>query len=517
MVPWLAALLVAGCVSSPSGAGDPLPKSVPSPKTVPAGRTDPATDPSLSRFYGQRLDWRDCQDKLQCARLTVPQDWSTPSGATIGIAVYRARGSGQRLGSLVFNPGGPGVAVEQYIANASAAIGKSLLQHFDFVGFDPRGVGGSEQIHCLDDKAMDAFLAEDATPDNPAEVSAAISQQQSFAAACQTGAGALFTHVDTLSVVKDMDVLRQALHDDVLTYYGASYGTFIGAWYAQTFPWRVGRMFLDGAVDPSLTSQQYIEGQAQGFDRMLRAYISDCQGEPACPLRGTLDQGLAQLGRMIDATDTRPLHTRGRPLTQSLMLTGITMGMYDQTLWPLLTVGLTEALSGEGTTLLRLADIYLERDKDGHYGGVFSSYQPIYCLDHAETRPLSAIEADAESLTVRYPPLGAVAGWSGLGCAVWPVKAVLSPQRLTAEGAAPILVAGTVGDPATPYAWAQALASQLSSGHLLTWESEGHTAFRRGSVCIDDAVNAYLVSGTLPAEGTRCPASGSQPQPQPQA
>jgi pimeloyl-ACP methyl ester carboxylesterase len=302
-----------------------------------------------------------------------------------------------------------------------------------------------------------------------------------------------------------MDVLRAALGEKTLAYFGASYGTYIGAWYAQLFPWRVGRLALDGAVDPSLTQAQYIDGQAQGFTSALRAFISDCQSQKGCPLRGSLADGLNQIGLMVDAADESPLRTDlGRELTQNLMVTGIAQGLYDDGYDPILTTGIEKALSGDGTDLLRLADAYYQRDEKGRYGTTVTSNPAIYCLDVPEKRTPAQIETDADALGRKYPPLGASLGWGALGCAEWPVPAVVPREKLAAKGAAPILVIGTTGDPATPYAWAESLASQLSSGRLLTWEGDVHTAYNRGNRCVDDAVERYLLSGALPATGTRC-------------
>jgi pimeloyl-ACP methyl ester carboxylesterase len=303
-----------------------------------------------------------------------------------------------------------------------------------------------------------------------------------------------------------MDVLRAILGDDVISYQGASYGTYIGAWYAQTFPWRVGRMVLDGAVDPSLTSKQYVAGQAEGFSRAMKAYVEDCQSESDCPLRGSLSDGLAQIGTLVERSDSTPLKTDdpNRPLTQSLMITGIAQALYATQLWPQLTTGLTEAMTGSGKSLLELADTYLERDAKGHFGQTIAANPAIFCLDVAETRTPAQIGADAAELQRQFPPLGGAIGWGALSCSQWPLKAVMPRKKLTAEGAAPILVVGTVDDPATPYEWAQGLASQLSSGRLLTWEGTVHTAYNQGDDCIDDKVETYLLTGTVPAEGTRC-------------
>jgi pimeloyl-ACP methyl ester carboxylesterase len=302
-----------------------------------------------------------------------------------------------------------------------------------------------------------------------------------------------------------MDVLRAVLGDSTLSYFGASYGTFLGAWYAEEFPWRVGRLVLDGAVDPSLDSQGYLDGQAMGFARGLQAYLTWCLSTQGCPLRGTADDAKNQLDDLVTRSDVQALRTSsGRQLTQALLITGVVQGMYSQAIWPQLNEALTRALQGDGSGLLALADEYNERGEDGQYGQTLQATGPIYCLDHPEKRTIAQIATDAADLGRRYPPLGDSIGWSGIGCAEWPIPAVISPHRLTAQGAAPILVVGTTGDPATPYEWAKALATQLSSGRLLTRRGFGHTAYFEGDSCIDTAVEKYLLTGVLPADGTTC-------------
>ncbi len=502
-----AVLVLAGCTSSSSSpAPDPTPPAT-TPARPPAGVEDPATQPELSRFYNQEIAWAGCADDgVQCADLTVPLDWSQPAGETITVALTRSRASGTRVGSLVFNPGGPGVPARPTVEQYRQVIGPTLAQAFDFVGMDPRGVGASRPaVECLTDAEKDRYFPQDGSPDADTSVEDVVAENSAVAQGCERRTGALLAHVDSLSVARDLDVLRAVLDEEVLTYWGASYGTFIGAWYAQTFPWRVGRFVLDGAVDPSISVQEYGAGQVEGFDKALKAYVDACLAEGGCPLRGTQAEALDQLGALVEAADTQPLRTdSGRPLTQSLMVTGIIQALYADELWPQLTIALGQAVQGQGDALLQLADFYLDRADDGSYSNTFDANPAVFCLDHARPESVEQVTAEAEALARRYAPLGNESAWGGLGCLSWPVEPVLGPTRITADGAAPVVVVGTVGDPATPYRWAQSLADQLSSGVLVTFEGQGHTAFRRGNACVDDAVTAYLVAGTVPEDGLRC-------------
>jgi pimeloyl-ACP methyl ester carboxylesterase len=301
------ALGLSSCTFPTSDAGPDSPTVKLQPAaSPPPGVIDPATAPEFSKYYKQHVNWTDCGADFVCAKVTVPVDWKKPAGASIQIAAIKLPAAGNKIGSLLVNPGGPGVSGITYAKAARQAFGQPLLRSYDIVGFDPRGVGESDPVKCLPDSQLDEYVSADATPDDQTEVDAAVAETKHFAAACEQNTGPLLDHVDTLSTVRDLDVLRAVLGDDVLTYHGASYGTYIGAWYAQTFPWRVGRMVLDGAVDPSLTSKQYVAGQAEGFSRALKAYVQDCQSQSECPLRGTLEQGLDQVGTLVDRADTAP-------------------------------------------------------------------------------------------------------------------------------------------------------------------------------------------------------------------
>jgi pimeloyl-ACP methyl ester carboxylesterase len=490
---------LAGC----TGGGSATP---PQPATsAPSGTRDPANDPALARFYGQKLTWKACRNDFECAPATVPLDWEQPGGPTIELSLLRLRSTGKKIGTILLNPGGPGVSSVEWFRSSPGALGDRVRQSYDAVAWDPRGVGESTPIRCLPDKDVDAWLSADVTPDSAAEVSGIVADAKEFGAQCEQRTGDLIGHVDTVSTAKDLDVLRAALGEQVLSYYGWSYGTFIGAWYAELFGWRVGRMVLDGAVDPSVDAEKYAEGQARGFSRMASAFVEDCLKRAGCPLRGSKEQAFAQLQALVSGADTRPLPTTsGRPLTQSLMTTGMAMALYLPAFWPQLRAALGSALKGQGDGLLGLADAYNKRRPDGSYAQTLQATGPIFCIDRTDTRTLDQVQADAGAWLTKYPPLGDTVAWSSLGCSVWPVPPVVTPRRLTAPGAPPILVVGTTGDPATPYEWAQSLAGQLTRGVLVTFEGEGHTAYRRGSKCVDTTVEDYLVAGTVPGADVTC-------------
>jgi len=461
----------------------------------------------LARFYGQTLTWTSCDSGYQCSNLTVPLDYSNPGGTTIQIAVVRKPATDQanRLGSLLVNPGGPGGSGLSY-ATSGDVVDTAVLARYDLVGFDPRGVGESAPVQCLTDSQMDQFVDTSPNPGNPLELAKVEQESQVFAQQCEAKSGSMLPYVGTVDAARDMDILRAALGDEKLTYLGKSYGTFLGATYAQEFPQRVGRLVLDGAIDPQLTAEQENLTQAAAFDKELHLFLADCAKQTDCPLGTDPDAAFTELKNWVAGLDANPITGDGtRKLDEAYALTGISVAMYDQGWWPDLRSALTSALKGDGSTLLRMADAYNDRE-NGHYvdNEVAANYA-VNCVDHPdEATSVAQIEAELPAFEKAAPFFGPMVDWSSLPCAYWKTIATDSPHAAQDKGAAPILVVGTTNDPATPYAWAQQLAGQLSGGRLLTMNGAGHTAYRRGSTCIDSAVDAYFLSGTLPGAGTVC-------------
>jgi pimeloyl-ACP methyl ester carboxylesterase len=375
------------------------------------------------------------------------------------------------------------------------------------VGFDPRGVGESTPIDCLSDDELDDFVAADASPDDEAEIAELQAQSEALGAGCLERSGDLLPHVSTVDVARDLDVLRAVLGDEQFTYLGKSYGTSIGATYAELFPERVGRMVLDGAMDPALPREQVALGQADGFERALRAYLDECLADD-CPLGRTLGEAQVTLDNLLAVIDAQPLPAgdESRPLTQSLAVLGIGYPLYlrADVGYPALTEALTAALAGDGSPLLTLADLYLHRDEEGYQGNLNEAFYAVSCLDSPDTFTVAEVQQAEDRFADVSPVFGPYLAWSGLPCTIWPVEATAAPGPLTAEGAAPILVVGTTGDPATPYEWAVSLADQLASGVLLTYEGFVHTAYRKNNDCVDDAVDRYLIEGEPPEDGLVC-------------
>lgn len=499
----VAALASLGGDDSPDGRSA-RPAALP-PTPPPPGATD-APRPALQGFYDQQLSWAPCGDSADCATLTVPLDYRRPGGTTIDLALLRvpAGDPEARVGSLVVNPGGPGAPGTDYAA--SGQFGATLSDHFDIVGFDPRGTGDSAPVDCLSDEELDAYIAADPSPDDPAEVAGSVANTRRMLEGCTARSGEVAAHVSTVEAARDMDVLRAALGEPGMLYLGASYGTSLGATYAELFPTKVGRLVLDGAIDPTLSGRDFDVAQAQGFERALRSYVTDCVDGGDCYLGDTVEAGLDRISSFLDDVDGDPLPTAdGRELTEGLAFLGLITPLYQRDYWSLLDQGLERALDGDGSILARLADAYVSRDTDGTYlDNSAEALAAINCLDDPSTTPVEDVPAGLPDFEAVSPTLAREFVWSIVGCVGMPVRAAEEAPVIRAEGAAPIVVVGTTRDPATPYEWAVALADQLESGVLVTRDGDGHTGFNSGNACVDEAVEDYLVDGTVPEDGLSC-------------
>jgi pimeloyl-ACP methyl ester carboxylesterase len=474
----------------------------------PSATTSPSKPPTpaLASYYGQRLKWSGCHDGDQCATLTVPLDYDHPAGSTLKLALLKVPAAGSRIGSLVINPGGPGEPGTSYAALGSQAFGQPLLDHFDIVGFDPRGTGDSSPVDCLSDSQLDQYLAEDPEPSSARELVGFRAQQHAMATGCSRLSGALAAHVSTVESARDMDILRAALGDATMNYLGASYGTKLGATYAQLFPHRVGRFVLDGAVDVSLGTRQLTLQQAGGFERALEAYAANCvNSSVGCFLGDTVPQVLDTISKLVERIAAKPLPAGDRVLTAGNAFYGIAVTLYSRDYWILLTNALRSALSGDGKPLMLLADAYAARNPDGTFqNNSMEAFFNISCLDDPWSIPATRVPAQFPTFEKAAPVFGKVFAWTLTSCRGFTPRSDEPVPTIHAKGAAPIVVVGTTRDPATPFAWAVALARQLDSGVLLRRDGDGHTGYHTGNACIDHAVESYLVSGIVPANNTSC-------------
>jgi pimeloyl-ACP methyl ester carboxylesterase len=326
-----------------------------------------------------------------------------------------------------------------------------------------------------------------------------------FADKCKAGTGDMLAYIGTTASARDMESIRIGLGVDTLDYLGFSYGTALGAVYATLFPTSTGHLILDGAVDMAPTDDSEYGEQGVSLQGALNRLFAWCDADAACPFGGGSSR--AAFDTLMNKLDARPIPLQdGRSLNSTLAWTGVVLTLYNRDYWDYAVQGLAAAKTGDGSLLAQLADAYLERSEDGTYSSnLMEAFPAISCIDAPTTPSISRYQAIYERFVSKAPDFAAGQASSGLLCGVWPYKSADPlPALVNGAGAAPILVVGTTGDPATPYAWAQRMAHLLESGHLLTYVGEGHTGVGGKSACIDDAAITFLVSGTLPPEGTRC-------------
>ena len=461
---------------------------------------------------------------FSCAVITVPLDYANPKGETISIAMKkRAATGGHAQGALFINPGGPGDSGVSFAERAGNAFSPDLLSAYDIIGFDPRGVGSSTAITCSSDDDSSSSTAEPSATGTPSAGSTpsagtasggesyeewAESTRQSFQelskqCGSNTEPAALLDHVDTVSAARDLDILRALAGQEKLNYLGFSYGTYLASVYAETFPGNTGRMVLDGAIDPSLSLAEQGLGQAKGFEQALRTYVDYCQNSTGCPLSGGTDAGVQQIRDLITSANSTPLATGdpNRTVTGADIVTALSEYLYTtEQNWEPLNKALDQAINHrDGSAFVASEEQDTSSKDDG--GGAF---QAVTCLDYPVEGDKTTWAAQYEQAQREAPVFGNTAVGMDLVCSVWGHNGTRKPTQIHARGAAPILVVGTTGDPATPYAWSKSLAEQLDSGQLLTWEGNGHTAYGGDASCVNDAVDAYLISGTMPKKGLTC-------------
>ncbi|MCX5399590.1 alpha/beta hydrolase [Streptomyces sp. NBC_00102] len=511
----LTAVALAGCdgsakAGSTGGAGK---ADGAAPGRTASTTATPAPGPSAlpAALTSQKPDWKRCAapeggnapgSAWRCATIQVPLDYRKPDGDTIGIALIKrgATSTAKRIGSLLFNFGGPGGSGVGTLPLAAEGYGR-LNARYDLVSFDPRGVAASEGVNCRSDGETEASLKRvDLTPDTPAEEAAFMKDGADTGAGCEKGSGKVLPYLTTTNTARDMDLIRQVLGDRKLYYFGMSYGTELGGTYAHLFPGNVGRVVLDAVVDPTADTVGHARNQATGFQRALENYLKDRGEDPQA--------GNARIARLLAKLDKDPLPTdSGRMLSESLAVIGIVTPLYSQSEWPLLTQALDEAENnGTGNTLLALADSYNGRDENGHYDTMTQSQRAISCADSTARPTADQARALLPEFRKLSPVFGPFLAWDTAGwCSDWPVAGEHDTPEASAPGAAPILVIGTTGDPATPYEGARRMATELGKGVgvLLTNKGEGHGSYGNGT-CVTARTDSYFLDGKVPADGSVC-------------
>jgi len=497
---------------------------------LPALITGCAHGPSLAQggLLGQMLNWKDCTapsesegggnapsplpngDRWQCATMQAPLNWDAPQSGTIDIALIRVKASGapsRRLGSLVFNFGGPGGSGVTALP-AFAPDYATLRTRYDLVSFDPRGVGRSAGVKCKTDHQLDVFFQQDAIPRTTAAQRTFLNNTKQFNMGCEMKSGALLPYLRTTDTARDMDLLRSLLGERKLNYFGISYGTELGGVYAHLFPTRVGRSVLDAVVDPTLTPDEASLGQARGFQLALDNYARDCTSKSTrCPVGSTPKDVETRIAKLLKDLEHRPLPgIYPRLLTRTAATNGIVQTLYSKDFWPYLTEGLQLAYAGDGRVLMLLSDSLNGRNEYGQYSNLTAANISISCADDKQRYTTADVQAKLPQFRAASPLFGDFLAWSLLSCTNWPVKGAATHPNVYAPGAGPILVIGNTGDPATPYEGARSMVNALGKGVgvQLTYKGQGHGAYNSKNPCVQSTVNRYLLNGKVPAAGTVC-------------
>jgi pimeloyl-ACP methyl ester carboxylesterase len=472
---------------------------------------------------GSAATWRPCPEvpkdlvgrgapgmTYECATLAVPRDWAKPGDQTYEVALLRVRSQKQanRVGSLLINPGGPGAsgidqAVYMSFGQSLGGLPADIMNRFDVIGFDPRGVDRSSPVDCVSDTDLDAAFGADPDPETQAEFDAAVALNKKIADGCAQRYGAQLPLFSTEQAARDMDAIRTAVGDEKLTYLGWSYGTLLGATYAQLFPTRVRALVLDGAVDPAEDSIAGSEAQAKGFELAFGNFARWCTETPAkCPVAPDARQALTAA---LAKGESAPVTGKdGRKATDGWIFLATIASLYSESSWEPYAKALQQLAAGDPAGVFKLADGYADREPSGEYSNLFDANLAVNCADTDAQLDVAKIRDLQNQWRQKYPLFGTSLAVGLLTCMSWPAPRDPYPVG-PATGAPPIVVVGTVGDPATPYENTGDLAKMLGVGRVLTWEGEGHTAYPK-SACITAAINAYLIDLTVPAEGTRCPA-----------
>lgn len=440
----------------------------------------------------------------------MPVDYADPQGDTFELALRKvpALDPAKRIGSLLINPGGPGASGLEYAQYSSYLFSKQVREAYDIIGFDPRGIGESQAVACLSDDDMDLLVDSDPTPDSAVERKKLLADVAAVTRDCAAAGGDRALHMSSTEVARDMDVIRALVGDQKLSFFGVSYGTFLGALYADLFPQRVGRFVLDSAVSPNQTEAEKLDFDIEGFESSMQAFIEWCVGRDDCALGDEPRLAEGRIIELLDAVDRRPLSTTKGDIDsigEGWLGFAIFMCLYSESTWPTLNRGLAEALEGKGDILLAHAMAVLGRSPAGEYdnGSYLQAMIPVRCADWPRSDP-AVLAATQRRVRAEHPLWARLSGELYDACVGWPGKGRQPSGRTLAVGAAAVLVVGNLRDPATPIGGARQLAEDLDSAILVTSDHDGHGTYYAGNSCVDLIVDGYLLKGTVPSSDRVC-------------
>jgi pimeloyl-ACP methyl ester carboxylesterase len=488
--------------------------AAPAPAAARRGQAPAAFPRRPSPSPAQTLGWHSCDTRFRCATLSVPVSYSDPRAGSLGIAVVELPATGKASEDVLMNPGGPGASGVQFLEQGWSEFPAAFRAHANLVGFDPRGVGASDPVRCLDTAQERAWVSYDPDPHTTAQIDADVAQAKAFVAGCLAHTSKLLlANVGTVDAAQDLDRLRAALGQAKLDYIGFSYGTYLGEVYAEKFPSHVGHFVLDGVIDPALSSTATGEQQALGFEDDLKAFFAWCGTNTSCEhlLPGGAQRSWQELVSLLSegAKLEAPLvKSFGGEQTVDVGMaeTAAASALYTTATWSVLAQAISQALQGNGALLALLAYSLAGANQNGSFSNETDANMAINCVDSPSPHKLSTYASLAATFAKVSPDFGAEESWGDLPCAYWPFPVTGLDGAVHAPGTPTVLIVGSTGDPATPYQWARAVARQFPHAVLLTRRGEGHTGYG-SSACVRSYVDAFLEHGALPEAGTVCASS----------
>jgi pimeloyl-ACP methyl ester carboxylesterase len=460
-----------------------------------------ATTPATSPVFTPELSWDGCGTGMDCASFVVPLDHEDPAKGTMELAVRRHRAEGDRIGSLLVNPGGPGVPGTLMALAAEAYFSQEVLERFDIIGWDPRGTGDSEPIDCVD-QIEPVFAEGDATPDSPEDLEVLEASSQSFVEGCIERSDRVLPYVATVDTAKDMDLLRQALGEETISYFGGSYGSELGGVWITLFPETVRAAVLDGASNPNSGWQVDTEEKLAGIERAFMTAMDACAADEDCEFHND-GAPLDAYDALMATLEDDPIELEGGlpPVNQAVLVTAVVSTLYSSSSWPLLYEALADAQDGDGERVYELFSGYLHPLGLGTEDHVFESLYAVNCLDDPGPTDPAQFPALDERFRQIAPRMGVGSAYN-YTCAQWPYRPRVT-VKVDGAGSPPVLVVGTTGDPVTPIESSQAMADALANGVLLTVDADQHTGYGANS-CVTETVDRYLIDLTAPPQGSVC-------------
>ncbi|GAA4113252.1 alpha/beta hydrolase [Enteractinococcus coprophilus] len=494
------ALVATGCASDDAEPAVSIPDSV---------------SDEMATFYDQTVAWDDCDgvDDFECGTVDVPLDYAHPEAETIQIHLTRAADNADRQ-PVLFNPGGPGASGISFVQDqVDLMLSDRLAENISAIGFDPRGVGASEPVVCLTGEEFDESRETSHDSSTSEGWEASIELTRELGENCLERSGDIVKFADTVSAAKDMDIIRAALELPKLDYFGISYGTKLGATYAEQFPEQVGKFVLDSVLAPSAQTFEVTKAQSAGFEQSLHEWAQWCADNSECNVGqpGDAESVLTAVKDFIAQVEEQPLqYPNGRIQPASDLFFGIVTPLYSREGWDMLAMAFEQGIENDFANsdyqplFLFLADAYHGREPNGEYSNNMDAFNAINCLDYTATeKTLEQASVEAEELAENAPIFGPVMSYS-TGCNGWPVEPAEPIGSIVAEGSDPIIVASLTSDPATPIHFSRQLAEELDNSIHITVEGEGHGAYSPDNDCIVEAIDNYILDDELPEDGLVC-------------